>query len=162
MKSPVPYFGGKQRLASWIVSLLPEHDHYVEPFAGSLSVLLAKQPSRMETVNDLDGELMTFWRVLRDQPEQLIRACMLTPHSRAEQAEDAIERVRQLCELTITASVRVQARQQALDTLAALDEPQQPTSGIYAPDPDCETGDVRTCTTACTVHGEPAEQQPAA
>ncbi|MFF3128545.1 DNA adenine methylase [Streptomyces sp. NPDC057908] len=87
MKSPVPYFGGKQRLASWIVSLLPEHDHYVEPFAGSLSVLLAKQPSRMETVNDLDGDLMTFWRVLRDQPEQLIRACMLTPHSRAELAE---------------------------------------------------------------------------
>ena len=84
MKSPVPYFGGKQRMAPWIVSLLPEHEHYVEPFAGSLSVLLAKQPSRMETASDLDGELMTFWRVLRDQPEQLLRACMLTPHSRAE------------------------------------------------------------------------------
>jgi DNA adenine methylase len=84
MKSPVPYFGGKQRMAPWIVSLLPEHDHYVEPFAGSLSVLLAKKPSPMETASDLDGELMTFWRVLRDQPEQLLRACMLTPHSRAE------------------------------------------------------------------------------
>jgi DNA adenine methylase len=84
VKSPVPYFGGKQRLAPWIVSLLPAHDHYVEPFAGSLSVLLAKRPSRMETASDLDGELMTFWRVLRDQPEQLLRACMLTPHSRAE------------------------------------------------------------------------------
>ena len=84
MKSPVPYFGGKQRMAPWIVSLLPEHDHYVEPFAGSLSVLLAKRPSPMETASDLDGELMTFWRVLRDQPEQLLRACMLTPHSRAE------------------------------------------------------------------------------
>ncbi|RPK76382.1 D12 class N6 adenine-specific DNA methyltransferase [Streptomyces sp. ADI97-07] len=86
VKSPVPYFGGKQRLAPWIVSQLPEHDHYVEPFAGGLSVLMAKAPSRMETVNDLDGELMTFWRVLRDQPEQLIRACMLTPHSRGELA----------------------------------------------------------------------------
>lgn len=84
MKSPVPYFGGKQRLAPWITALLPDHDHYVEPFAGSLSVLLAKRPSRMETVNDLDGELMTFWRVLRDRPNDLLRACMLTPHSRAE------------------------------------------------------------------------------
>ncbi|WP_282790846.1 DNA adenine methylase [Streptomyces sp. CC224B] len=86
MKSPVPYFGGKQRIAPWIVSLLPDHDHYVEPFCGGLSVLLAKAPTRMETVNDLDGELMTFWRVLRDEPERLLRACLLTPHSRAELA----------------------------------------------------------------------------
>lgn len=85
MKSPVPYFGSKQRIADWIVSLLPEHDHYVEPFAGGLSVLLAKAPSKMETVNDLDGQLMTFWRVLRDRPADLVRACALTPHSRAEQ-----------------------------------------------------------------------------
>jgi DNA adenine methylase len=80
----VPYFGSKQRIAPWIVSLLPAHDHYVEPFAGSLSVLLAKRPSPMETVNDLDGELMLFWRILRDRPDELIRACALTPHGRAE------------------------------------------------------------------------------
>jgi DNA adenine methylase len=86
MKSPVPYFGSKQRVAPWIVSLLPAHEHYVEPFAGGLSVLLAKQPARMETVNDLDGELMTFWCVLRDRPAELLRACMLTPHGRAELA----------------------------------------------------------------------------
>jgi len=84
MKSPVPYFGSKQRIAPWIVSLLPAHEHYVEPFAGGLSVLLAKRPARMETVSDLDSELMTFWRILRDRPDELIRACMLTPHSRAE------------------------------------------------------------------------------
>ena len=64
--------------------MLPRHDHYVEPFAGSLAVLLAKAPSRYETVNDLDGDLMTFWRVLRDQPAELIRTAHLTPHSRAE------------------------------------------------------------------------------
>lgn len=81
---PFAYYGGKTRLADRIVALLPAHEHYVEPFAGSLAVLLAKTPSRMETVNDLDGLLMTFWRVLRDQPEQLARACALTPHSRAE------------------------------------------------------------------------------
>lgn len=86
MKSPVPYFGSKQSIADWIVGLLPDHDHYVEPFAGGLSVLLAKRPARMETVNDLDGELMTFWRVLRDRPAELLRACMLTPHGRAELA----------------------------------------------------------------------------
>ena len=84
MKPPVPYFGGKQTIAPWIVSLLPDHDHYVEPYCGGLSVLLAKPTSKIETVNDLDGQLMTFWRVLRDQPADLIRACALTPHSRAE------------------------------------------------------------------------------
>ena len=84
LKPPVPYFGSKNRLAPWIASLLPDHDHYVEPYCGGLSVLLAKQPSRLETVSDLDGELMTFWRILRDQPADLIRACALTPHSRAE------------------------------------------------------------------------------
>lgn len=86
MKSPVPYFGAKGRIAPWIASLLPDHEHYVEPYCGGLSVLLAKQPSRMETVNDLDGELMTFWRVLRERPDELLRACMLTPHGRAELA----------------------------------------------------------------------------
>jgi DNA adenine methylase len=84
MRPPVPYFGSKQSIAPWIASLLPNQDHYVEPYCGGLSVLLAKKPSPMETVNDLDGQLMTFWRVLRDQPEQLIRACALTPHSRTE------------------------------------------------------------------------------
>ncbi|MFF8784745.1 DNA adenine methylase [Streptomyces sp. NPDC015125] len=84
MKPPMPYFGSKQRLARRIVDLLPAHTHYVEPFAGGLSVLLAKEPSRLETVNDLDRELVTFWRVLRDRPADLARACALTPHSRAE------------------------------------------------------------------------------
>lgn len=58
MKPPMPYFGGKQTIAEQIVRLLPAHGHYVEPFAGGLSVLLAKGRSRMETVNDLDGDLM--------------------------------------------------------------------------------------------------------
>lgn len=90
MKSPVPYFGSKQRIADWIVDLLPDHSHYVEPFAGGLSVLLAKEPSKLETVSDLDGDLMTFWQVLRDRAAELIRACALTPHSRAEH-DDAYE-----------------------------------------------------------------------
>lgn len=80
----MPYSGGKQRIAEKIVALFPAHDHYVEPFGGALSVLLAKRPSKIETVNDLNGSLMTFWRVLRDRPADLERACALTPHSRAE------------------------------------------------------------------------------
>lgn len=81
---PFAYFGGKTRLADKIVPLLPEHQHYVEPFAGSLAVLLAKPRSTMETVNDIDGDLMTFWRVLRDKSAELERAMAFTPHSRAE------------------------------------------------------------------------------
>lgn len=84
LKPPFAYYGGKTTLAPQIAELLPEHEHYVEPFAGSLAVLLAKKPSRAETVNDLDGDLVTFWRVLRDRPEDLERACALTPHARAE------------------------------------------------------------------------------
>jgi DNA adenine methylase len=78
------YYGGKTRLAAKIAALLPPHEHYVEPFAGSLAVLLAKKPSRIETVNDRDQLLMAFWQALRDKPAELARACALTPHSRAE------------------------------------------------------------------------------
>ena len=104
LKPPFAYFGGKTTLAPQIAELLPEHEHYVEPFAGSLAVLLAKKPSRAETVNDLDGDLVTFWRVLRDQPGDLERACILTPHARAEyeqsrsfdDAEDELELARRV------------------------------------------------------------------
>ncbi|MEU8378866.1 DNA adenine methylase [Streptosporangium sp. NPDC048865] len=81
---PVPYYGSKQTIGPAITALLPAHEHYVEPYAGSLAVLLAKRPSRMETVNDLDGDLMHFWKVLRDDALELERVCALTPHSRAE------------------------------------------------------------------------------
>lgn len=84
MKPPIPYFGSKATIASQIAALLPAHEHYVEPYCGSLAVLLAKPRSTLETVNDLDGNLMTFWRVLRDRPDELARVCALTPHSRAE------------------------------------------------------------------------------
>lgn len=102
MRPPTPYFGSKATIAAQIVALLPEHGHYVEPFAGSMAVLLAKQPSPMETVNDLDGDLVNFWRILRDRPEDLTRVCELTPHSRVEltaawePAADDLERARRV------------------------------------------------------------------
>lgn len=84
LRSPVPFYGSKARIAETIVAMFPPHTHYVEPCAGSLSVLLAKPPARMETINDLDGDLMVFWRVLRDRPADLERVCALTPYSRGE------------------------------------------------------------------------------
>lgn len=102
VKPPFSYYGGKTTLATDIADLLPAHEHYVEPFAGSLAVLLAKAPAPQETVNDLDSQLVTFWRVLRDRPDDLWRACALTPHSRAEleaaqeDAADDLERARRV------------------------------------------------------------------
>jgi DNA adenine methylase len=103
MKPPFPYFGGKQRIAERIVSLFPAHGHYVEPYCGGLSVLMAKPPAALETVNDIDGDIMTFWRVLRERPDEMERACALTPHSRAEallskdrEGLDDIERARRV------------------------------------------------------------------
>lgn len=86
MKPPFAYYGGKTTLAPKIAALLPGHSHYIEPFAGSLAVLLAKDISTWETVNDLDDLLVNFWQVLRDRPDELMHAAMLTPHSRAEYA----------------------------------------------------------------------------
>ena len=101
VKPPFAYYGGKTTLAPQIAALLPKHEHYVEPFAGSLAVLLAKTPSRAETVNDLDSDLVNFWRVLRDHGDELRRVADLTPHSRAEYEaargelpDDEVERAR--------------------------------------------------------------------
>lgn len=71
-------------LANEIIATLPEHDHYVEPFAGSAAVLFAKPRSRLETLNDLDGQIVAFFRTLRERPDDLIRAVELTPYARAE------------------------------------------------------------------------------
>lgn len=101
LKPPFPYYGGKTRVASSIVDLLPDHKHYIEPFAGALSVLFAKPPSVMETVNDINGDIVNFFRVLRNDRERLEQACFLTPHSREEHAlardldvADPVERAR--------------------------------------------------------------------
>lgn len=84
MKPPIGYFGSKVRVAPQIVDMLPAHDGYIEPYCGSLTVLLAKAPTGFEVVNDLDRHLMLFWRVLRDRLDELEAACAVTPHSRAE------------------------------------------------------------------------------
>ena len=80
----MPYYGAKGRLAPWIVSLIPPHRVYAEPFCGSAAVLFAKAPSPHEVINDLDGNVTNFFRVLRDRPADLQRACQLTPYAREE------------------------------------------------------------------------------
>lgn len=84
MKPPVSYFGSKGRIAPWIVEMFPDHRVYVEPFMGSAAVLFAKPRSIHEIINDVDRGVVTFMRVLRDQPEELERLCRLTPYSRDE------------------------------------------------------------------------------
>jgi len=83
-RPPLRYHGGKWKLAPWIISHFPPHAHYVEPFGGAASVLLQKPPSRLETYNDADGEVVTFFRVLRERQDDLVRAIALTPWARAE------------------------------------------------------------------------------
>jgi len=73
MKSPLSYLGGKSRLAKRIVSRIPEHHCYCEPFCGAAWVLFAKEPSKVEVINDLDSELVTFWRVIQHHLEEFLR-----------------------------------------------------------------------------------------
>ena len=74
MKPVLKYPGSKWRLAEWIVSLMPPHKSYLEPFFGSGAVFFKKPPSRIETINDLDGEIINLFRCIREQPEELMRA----------------------------------------------------------------------------------------
>jgi DNA adenine methylase len=81
---PFGWYGGKFSHLAWLLPLLPSCHHYCEPFAGSAAVLLNRKPSPIETYNDLDGEVCSFFRVLREEKDRLIEAIGLTPFSREE------------------------------------------------------------------------------
>jgi DNA adenine methylase len=83
-RPPVRYYGGKWRIAGWIIDQFPPHTCYVEPFAGGASVLLQKRPARFEVMNDLNDDVIAFFDMLRGRPEELIRAILLTPYAREE------------------------------------------------------------------------------
>ncbi len=81
---PFGWYGGKFSHLDWLLPLLPDCHHYCEPFSGSGAVLLNRDPSPVETFNDLDGEVVNFFRVLREQKDALVEAIGLTPFSREE------------------------------------------------------------------------------
>ena len=103
MKAIFRYPGSKWTIAPWIVDHFPEGYEkmvYLEPFAGSLAVFFNKLPGTIEVVNDLDGDIVNFFRVLRERPDELQQAIALTPYSREEYdlafevCEDPLERAR--------------------------------------------------------------------
>ena len=84
MRSPIKWVGGKSRIASKIVQVIPEHTCYVEVFGGAAWVLFRKEPSQVEVLNDIDGELINFFRVVKRDPSGLIEQLEWTLVSREE------------------------------------------------------------------------------
>lgn len=85
-QAPFRYWGAKVRMAPWIIERLPAHDHYVEAMAGSAAVMALKPPVMAETVNDVYGEVVNFFRVMQDPSrcDELIWRVAHTPYSREE------------------------------------------------------------------------------
>lgn len=107
-RPPLRYHGGKWRLAPWIIAHFPAHRTYVEPFGGGASVLLRKPRAYAEVYNDLDGEVVNLFSVLRgaDSAARLCAAIRLTPFARVEfegaylADADPVERARRLVVLS--------------------------------------------------------------
>jgi DNA adenine methylase len=84
MKSIFRFYGSKKRIAEQIIALFPPHKVYVEGCLGSGAVFFAKSPSHAEVLSDINGEIVHFFRMLRERPDDLIRACALTPYAEEE------------------------------------------------------------------------------
>lgn len=102
MKPILKYPGAKNRLSEWICSLIPEHEVYLEPYFGSGAVFFNKPQARIETINDLDENVVNFFRVIREQPDKFMEQLKLTPYARKEyeyafincEEDDEIEKAR--------------------------------------------------------------------
>ena len=82
MKPPLTYYGGKQMLSKMIISLIPPHSVYCEPFFGGGAVFFSKTPSKIEVINDTNGELINFYRVIKTKFRKLEKEIKCTLHSR--------------------------------------------------------------------------------
>lgn len=97
---PLRYFGSKWQLADWVVAQMPPHKTYVEPYCGGASIFFRKPPSKIEVLNDLNGDVVNFFEVLRTQTDELVFAIDMTPFSLVEYelsfepCEDKLERAR--------------------------------------------------------------------
>ena len=105
------WYGGKFSHLDWLLPLLPRTKHYCEPFGGSAAVLLNREPSPIETHNDIDGEVVNFFRALRDQTDDLIKAIALTPFSREEFEKAISEPTEGLSDLERARRFYIRARQ---------------------------------------------------
>jgi DNA adenine methylase len=89
MKTPITYYGGKQRMVSTILPLIPEHNLYVEPFAGGAAIFFAKPKSPAEVINDINGEVVNFYKVCATRFSELQDLIQSTPHSRMLHSQSA-------------------------------------------------------------------------
>ncbi len=105
------WYGGKFSHLDWLLPLLPEAHHYCEPFAGSAAVLLNREPTPIETYNDIDGEVVNFFRVLRKHKDELIFSIALTPFSREEYYKAIYGSIQNISEIERARRFYVRARQ---------------------------------------------------
>lgn len=82
LRTPISYYGGKQKLASRIISLIPRHTLYCEPFIGGAAIFFAKRPSEIEVINDTNGELINFYRTVKEDFSALEAEISTSLHSR--------------------------------------------------------------------------------
>lgn len=84
LRSVIKYPGSKWRIADWIINHMAEHRSYLEPFLGSGGVFFRKPPSRIETINDIDGDIMNLFQCIREDTEKLAMMIETTPYCRKE------------------------------------------------------------------------------
>lgn len=100
IKPILKYPGAKWSIADWIISYLPPHKHYVEPYFGSGAVFFNKPPAPHEVINDLPGDVINLFRVIRERGEELAALIEMTPWAREEYklsyaaCDDSLERAR--------------------------------------------------------------------
>ncbi len=100
MRPPFRYYGGKSHIGKQIVKYFPEHTTFVDVFGGAGNIILNKKPSKIDVWNDLNNDIYNFFKVLRDDKEELLRRLELTPYSRTEfieclkPSDDPVERAR--------------------------------------------------------------------
>ena len=87
MKTPVTYYGGKQRMLGIILPMIPEHQIFVEPFVGGGAVFFAKEPAKVELINDKNGEVVNFYNVVKTRFPELKALVDATLHSEKQQKE---------------------------------------------------------------------------